>query len=238
NRYEYNLAYFSMLEKDTNSGLNTLTNRHQQVYIANLYRQDFLTKGYTAQLSFLCNNDDGTLRFDTNNFLVRPSPIGVVVQQGQIPFIKQHSVRAYYLGLTGNGHVGRWNISNAFYQALGYDTFNPIAKQRVSIDAQMAALELSRDHDWLRFKASFFWSSGSSNPHSSVARGFDAIFDNPNFAGGFFSFWNREGIRLTGSGVGLVGSDSLIPSLRSSKIQGQANFVNPGLFLWNVGADI
>ena len=31
NRYEYNFAYFSMLEKDTNSGLNTLTNRHQQV---------------------------------------------------------------------------------------------------------------------------------------------------------------------------------------------------------------
>jgi hypothetical protein len=247
NRYEYNLAYFSMLEKDTNSGLNTLTNRHQQVYIANLYRQDFLTKGYTVQLSFLCNNDNGTLRFDTNNFLVRPSPIGLVVQQGQAcgsvagcvpPLVKQHSVRAYYLGLNGNGHVGRWNVSNAFYQALGYDTFNPIARQRVSIDAQMAALELSRDHNWLRFKASFFWSSGSSNPQSPVARGFDAIFDNPNFAGGFFSFWNREGIRLTGSGVGLVGSDSLIPSLRSSKIQGQANFVNPGLFLWNVGTDI
>jgi hypothetical protein len=30
---------------------------------------------------------------------------------------------------------------------------------------------------------------------------------------------------------------SLVPHLRSSKIQGQTNFVNPGLFLLNFGAD-
>ena len=30
---------------------------------------------------------------------------------------------------------------------------------------------------------------------------------------------------------------SLVPDLRSSKIQGQANFVNPGLFLANAGFD-
>jgi len=62
--------------------------------------------------------------------------------------------------------------------------------------------------------------------------------DNSNFAGGFFSFWNREGIRLTGSGVSLVSGGSLIPSLRSSKTQGQANFVNPGIFIYNGSADV
>jgi hypothetical protein len=52
-----------------------------------------------------------------------------------------------------------------------------------------------------------------------------------------FSLWNREGIRLTGSGVALTPPHSLLPSLRSSKEEGQANFVNPGLFLYNAGAD-
>ena len=32
-------------------------------------------------------------------------------------------------------------------------------------------------------------------------------------------------------------ADSLLPDLRSSKTQGQSNFVNPGLFLANFGVD-
>ena len=45
NRYQFNAAYFSMLEKDTNSGLNRFDTRHQNVYIANIFRQDFIRKG-------------------------------------------------------------------------------------------------------------------------------------------------------------------------------------------------
>ena len=70
------------------------------------------------------------------------------------------------------------------------------------------------------------------------ATGFDAILDDPNFVGGQFSFWNRNGIRLTQTGVGLVQPNSLLPSLRSSKTQGQANFVNPGIFIYNAGVDV
>ena len=70
------------------------------------------------------------------------------------------------------------------------------------------------------------------------ATGFDAIFDDPNFVGGQFSFWVRNGIRLTQTGVGLVQPNSLLPSLRSSKTQGQANFVNPGIFIYNGGVDV
>jgi hypothetical protein len=94
------------------------------------------------------------------------------------------------------------------------------------------------DFDYLRFRGSAFWAQGDSNPTDSKATGFDAIFDDPNFAGGQFSFWNRNGIRLTQTGVGLVQPNSLLPSLRSSKTQGQANFVNPGLFLYNAGVDV
>src|SRR5205807_4271854 len=67
------------------------------------------------------------------------------------------------------------------------------------------------------------------------ATGFDSIMDNPNFAGGRFSYWQREQIALFG--VNLIQRESLVPDLRSSKIQGQSNFVNPGLWLFNAGVD-
>ncbi len=70
--------------------------------------------------------------------------------------ILQHGIRAYYLGWTSNGHIGRVNVSHAFYQALGHDTLNPIAGRRVDINGRMAALELSVDKDWVRFRSSFF----------------------------------------------------------------------------------
>ena len=234
NRWQYNLAYFNLLEKNTNSGLNTFARRKQQVIIANLYRQDFLFQGYTAQFSISYNDDQGGIHYDDNGFLVRPSPIGRVIFDNQI---KRHDIHAAYLGWTGDGHIGRINLTNAFYQALGTDTFNPLAGRPVTINAQMAAVEASVDKDWIRFKGSLFYASGSANPQSGQARGFDAIEDFPEFAGGIFSLWNREGIRLTGTDVGLTSPDSLLPSLRSDKDEGQANFVNPGIFLANLGTD-
>ena len=113
---------------------------------------------------------------------------------------------------------------------------NPIANRPQDINAQMAAVELSYDRDWARFRASFFWASGDGNANNRHATGFDSIHDNPNFAGGEFSFWQRQNIPLFG--VNLVQRQSLVPDLRSSKIQGQANFVNPGLQLFNVGMDM
>jgi hypothetical protein len=82
-----------------------------------------------------------------------------------------------------------------------------------------------------------FYTSGDANPRDGRANGFDSVVDLPNFAGGLFSFWNLEAIRLTGSAVSLKSDGSLIPALRSSKEEGQANFVNPGIFLANAGAD-
>jgi len=234
NRWQYNLAYFNLLEKNTNSGLNTWGRRKQQVIVANVYKQDFLFQGYTAQFSVDYNDDAPSIHYDDNGFLVRPSPIGVVIANNQI---QPHAIHVAYLGWTGDGHIGRVNLTHAFYQALGTDSFNPLAGRPVTINAQMAALELSVDKDWIRFKGSAFYASGSANPRSGEARGFDAIEDFPEFAGGIFSLWNREGIRLTGAGVNLTSPDSLLPSLRSDKDEGQANFVNPGIFLANLGTD-
>jgi len=234
-RIEYNAAYFHLLEKNTNSGLNTFHRRDQQVVLGNVYLQDFFFPGYTAEFIAAWNQDDPSIHYDDNGFLVRPAPIGNVVNQGVGPI--SHGIRVGYFGWLGSGHIKRLNLTHAFYQAVGEDTFNPIAGRRVTVNAQMAAAELSLDRDWIRYRISTFYSSGDGNPRDGRARGFDAIVDLPNFAGGLFSFWNREAIRLTGSGVELTTEDSLLPSMRSSKEEGQANFVNPGIFLVNAGAD-
>jgi hypothetical protein len=229
NRWQYNLAYFNFLEKNTNSGINSFALRNQQVIVANAYRQDFLFPGYTAQFSVHYNMDQASIHYDDNGFLVRPSPIGDV---------RPHSVHAAYLGWAGDGHIGWLNLTHAFYQTFGNDSFNPLANRPVTIDARMAALELSVDKDWARFKTSVFYASGDGNPSSGRAHGFDSIDDFPEFAGGIFSLWNREGIRLTGTGVLLTPPNSLLPDLRSSKDEGQANFVNPGILLVNMGTNL
>lgn len=234
-RIEYNLAYFHFLEKNTNSGLNTFARRDQQVILGNIYLQDFFFPGYTAEFIAAWNKDDPSIHYDDNGFLVRPAPIGNVINQGVGPI--PHGIRVGYFGWLGSGHIKRLNLTHAFYQAAGEDTFNPIAGRRVTVNAQMAAAELSLDRDWIRYRVSTFYSSGDANPRDGRARGFDSIVDLPNFAGGLFSFWNREAVRLTGSGVDLTTEGSLLPSMRSSKEEGQANFVNPGIFLVNAGAD-
>jgi hypothetical protein len=228
NRFQYNLALFDIREKDTNSELNTFDDRDQEVIIANLYRQDFIWKGYTAQVSFHANLDHGGTHYDQNGGIVRPAPIGTV---------RPHEVNAYYLGWAGDGHIGRFNISHAFYQALGSDSFNGLAGREVDINAQMAAVELSFDRDWIRYKASFVYASGDSKAEDGNANGFDTILDNPNFTGGPFSYWTRQGFNLGGTFVNLKQRGSLVPNLRTSKSQGQANFVNPGVFIYGAGAD-
>jgi hypothetical protein len=227
-RIEYNAAAFDLLEKDTNSGFNELHRRRAQVYIGNVYIQDFGFPGYTQSFSVHANRDDGELHYDRNGGLVRPAPIGV---------IGTNEVHSYYLGMAGNGHIGRVNVSHAFYQALGHESNNPIAAQRVDINAQMGALELSLDKDWIRFKGATFVASGDGDPSDDEAHGFDAILDIPTFAGGAFSLWNRQGLRLAQTGTGLKSPVSLLPSLRTNKDEGQPNFVNPGVFILNGAAD-
>jgi hypothetical protein len=228
NRYQFNAAYFYMLEKDTNSELNTPHFRDQTVLIANLFRQDTKFHGYTSQFSFHFNDDRPSRHFDENDFIVRPALIGDV---------KPHGIKSYYLGWAGDGHMGRWNISHAFYEVLGHDTHNPIAGRQTDINAQLATAELSLDRDWLRFKGSFFWASGDKKPFDGTARGFDSIQDHQEFAGGAFSFWNSQAIPLTNTAVLLTTPGSLLPDLRSSKTEGQSNFVNPGIFVYNLGAE-
>jgi hypothetical protein len=230
NRYQYNLLYFYQAEKDSFSKLNTFDLRNQSVGVANLYVQDLLFLGWQNAFSVHVDYDDGAnhgTEFDRAGFLVRPDPVGIATP---------HTVAATYLGWTSEGHIDRVNISHAFYQAVGHDTNNPIAGRPIDINAQLAFLELSIDQDWLRYQTSAFFSSGDSDPRDGTGRGFDTILDFPRIMGGEFSYWNRQSIRIADrGGVALMQENSVVPDLRSSKIQGQANFVNPGLIMLNLG---
>lgn len=228
NRWQYNVAAFDMLEKDTYSDLNEFSRRQQQIYLANVFRQDLIWKGYTGELSFLANFDNSSRHYDKNGFITRPAPIGTVAD---------HYVQAYYLGWTGDGHIGWLNIDHAFYQVFGEEGLNGIAGKRVEISAQMAALELSIDKDWLRHKFSIFYGSGDHNPTNSHATGFDTVFDRPFFIGGPFSFFSHQGFNLGGTAVNFKQRDSLVVDFRTSKSEGQSNFVNPGVFIVGYGLD-
>ena len=177
-------------------------------------------------MNILYNHDDPSLHYDQNGFLVRPDPVGVALP---------HTIDSCYLGWTTDGHINRVNVDTAFYWVFGRDDVNPLAGQAQTISAEMAAVELSYDADWVRFRSSLFYASGDSNPFDNKAEGFDMVVDDPNFAGGQFSYWQRQQIKLFG--VNLKQAGSLVPDLRSSKFEGQANYVNPGVFIVNFGAD-
>ena len=249
NVIQYNLAYFNLLDKDTNSGLNTLRWRNQSVYVANMYLQDLPAKGYTLNFSLHYNNDQPSFHIDNNGFLARPSPLGDP---------RPHKVRAGYAGTAGEGHIGRYNVSHAFYYAFGRDERNSIAAQPQHIQAYMGALELAYEVDWRIYRLSVFHASGDDDISDGRAKGFDAIVDNTQFAGGGFlgnplladrglinplfegggvNLLNRQTIPLTAAGVSLFSFNSLLPTLRSNKLQGQASFVNPGVWLANAGLD-
>jgi len=230
-----------MREKDTYSELNTFDSRKQQVLIANIFKQDFIWKGYTAEFSFHMNLDGGGTHYDKNGFLTRPLILGTVDDnesfRGIDGTLRDHDVHSYYLGWTGDGHIGRLNITHALYYVFGEDELNGLAGRKVDISAGMAALELSYDRDWIRYKLSGFYATGDSDPTDRTATGFDTIVDHPFFIGGPFSWYVHQGFNLAGTGVNFKQRDSLVPNLRTSKTEGQSNFVNPGVAILGFGID-
>ncbi|MDZ7687089.1 MAG: hypothetical protein U5O39_20795 [Gammaproteobacteria bacterium] len=95
------------------------------------------------------------------------------------------------------------------------------------------------DFDWRRFRLSFLYASGDDDPFDDKSKGFDSIFENPQFAGADTSYWIRQSVPFVGGGrVALSGRNGVLNSLRSSKELGQSNFTNPGLILLGAGADL
>jgi hypothetical protein len=237
NRYQYNLGWFRRIEKDTNSGLNAtlqhglVTLRHDDVLLANLYRQDTPAPGYTSQLVVVHNrNRESGVAYDDNGVLVRPAALGT--ERG-----RDYDVT--YLGYNGDGHVSTLNLSVALYGVAGHESRGAFADAPDAVRAYFGAVELSRDFSWLRLRTSVAVQSADHDPFDRVATGYDAILENPLFAGADTSFWIREPVPLVAGGrVSLSGRNGLLDSLRSSKDEGQSNFTNPGLLLVGLGADL
>jgi hypothetical protein len=202
----WNIVFFAPVQKDAASALNTFESRQQQIVIANVIRQDFMFPGFNVELAAHYDNDT----------------------------FKDNDVDAFWLEAAADGRIGRWDVSAAFVQALGHDELNPIAGRPVNVNAQLAALELAYPLDWITPKVSALYASGDKNPTDGVGRGFDAIFDNPNFAGDGFSYLNRENIVI--GGTRLSNAFSFLPNMRA-KAADPANFVNPGIILLNAGFD-
>jgi hypothetical protein len=234
NRFQFNLAAFWRLEKDTNSGLNAILRslRDDFVFIANLYRQDFLVPALTSQLTvaYNMNREKNDIEIDTNGFPVRPALLGT---------LRGREYDVVYLGYNADGRIGRVNLTGSFYWALGEDRESFFTGRTSQINAQFAAIEASYDKDWMRLRVSGAYASGDSDPYDDTEGGFDAIFENPVFAGADTSYWIRQTIPFAGGGraVSLNGRNGILNSLRSSKEQGQSNFNNPGLMLLGLGAD-
>jgi hypothetical protein len=236
NRYQYNLGVFRRIEKDINSGLNDLTRsgnvfRDDDLAVANLYVQDFPVLGFTTQGTVVYNrNREGDDNFvDDNGAMQRPSSLGLA---------RGADYDVVYVGLNGDGHFGRWNLTTSLYGAVGTTDRGVFVTQGQDVQAGFAALELSRDYSWVRARLSLAYATGDKDPFDDKAEGFDAIFENPQFAGADTSFYIRQPIPLIGGGrVALSGRNAFLNSLRPSKELGQSNFVNPGLMLVGAGAD-
>lgn len=235
NQWQYNAAWFRRLEKDTNSGLNDVGKRLRadDLFVFNLYRQDsFFVPGFTSQGIILHNRNregDRPDFYNANGFLERPAVFG----SG-----RPHNYDVTYLGYNGDGHIGKWNITASAYYATGTDDRGMFSGRRERIGAKFGALEISRDFDWIRLRASGLYASGDKDPYDGKAQGFDAVLENPQFAGADTSYWIRQAVPLIGGGgVALSMRNGVLPSLRSSREFGQSNFTNPGLHLFGVGAD-
>jgi hypothetical protein len=231
NRWQYNIAYFRRLEKDLNSGLNDVTKspRRDDLLLANVYRQDWPWPGYTSQATVVYNHNDDTRFYDSNGFIERPAAIGL-----QLP----RSYDVTYLGYNGDGHIGRVNLTASGYYAIGRQSHGVFVDESTQIRAGFLAAEASMDFDWIRLRLSGAYASGDKNAYDDKSNGFDAVFENPIFAGADTSYIISQGIPLIGGGgVALVQPHGMLMDLRTSKEQGQSNFDNPGLRLIGIGAD-
>lgn len=234
NRFQYNAAAFARLEKDTNSGLNDVGEdvRRDYVFLANVYRQDTPVPGITSQLTavYNMNREADEIAVDTNGFPARPALIGN---------LRGREYDVGYVGYNADGRLGRLNLTASAYYAFGEDRSNMFTGEDSVIRAYFVAAEPSMDFNWIRVRGSAMLASGDNNPYDDVEEGFDAIFENPQFAGADTSYWIRQSIPFAGGGraVGVNGRNGVLPSLRSSKEEGQSNFINPGIVLLGAGAD-
>jgi len=139
-----------------------------------------------------------------------------------------------YAGVAFFGHVGRFIVQPAVYYAFGQDDLNPVSGSQQDISAYLGFLDVRYPTDFAVWRVGALYASGDSDPSDGNAGGFDSISDSVNVFGGPGSIFVGDQIALPGGQV-VINANSALPSLRGAG--GRSNFVNPGIFVQNVGAD-
>ena len=124
NRYQYNLGFFARLEKDTNSGLNDITQmvRNDYVAVANVYAQDLPVPGFTSELTAIynMNREANDIHTDFNGFPSRPALLGD---------LRPRDYDVVYLGYNGEGPWGGVNLTVTTYGALAQHRHNHLHRR-------------------------------------------------------------------------------------------------------------
>jgi hypothetical protein len=163
NRFQYNLIAAVQVEKDTNSGLNDVTEMPRQSYIfhGNVFRQDFPVVGLTsmASITYNMNRERGDVEIDDNGFPVRPALLGN---------LRARNYDVVYLGYGIDGRIGRMNISAQAYGAFGEDRNNIFTSKPANIRSYFFAAEPSYDIDWIRLRGAVLYASGDGKPFNNT----------------------------------------------------------------------
>ena len=219
-----------MLEKDTYSDLNEFEPARSAGSVANVFRQDFFGKGYTGELSFL-----GQLRRQRAGTTTRTVSSPGPRRSAQCTIITcKPTTSAGPATDTSAGSISTTPFTRC--SAKTASTASP--DERVEINAQMAALELSIDKDWLRHKLSVFYASGDRQSEELDTPPGSTPYSTGRFSSAARSaFMSHQGFNLAGTSVNFKQRDSLVLDFRTSKAEGQSNFVNPGAFIVGYGLD-
>jgi hypothetical protein len=226
--YQYSAGWYRRLPKnaarqnDLGAGIPA-----NDLVMVNLYIQDLGRLGLTSEFVAIYDRS-------------RARGTHVVLNGANATFTTgaHHDYDVVYLGYGADGHFGRLNLTGSVYEVIGRESQGVFTTRATRVQATFAALELSRDFDWIRVRASGLYASGDGDPLDGASHGFDGINQSALFAGADSMFFIHQRLPLVTGAIDLKQRDSLFPSLRSTADTGESNFTNPGLELLGVGADL
>jgi hypothetical protein len=217
NRLRYDAVALKLFQKDAVSGFIDFTKPSEHlVTIGHLVWEDFLVKGWNSEWSVHWNHDPRKQNHDNAD---------------------QLNLDTYYVGTTLSGNLGRFIFNPAIYGVFGNaQHFDDGDKIEHNVRAFTGVFDLEYPFDFWKFRVGFVYASGESGKDigKKTDTGFDAISDAIQLFGGPIDYWVGEDIKF-GKGD-YVRANSLFPSLRGTN--GQANYVNPGLSMTNIGLDV
>jgi hypothetical protein len=228
NIYQYSAGWFRRLPKNparqNELGAGIPAN---DIAMANLYIQDLGWKGLSSEFAVIYDRS-------------RAPGTRVTVANGTTTFTSgvRHDYDVVYLGYSADGHIGTFNLTGSVYEVIGRESEGVFTNASSNVQATFAAVELSRDFDWMRVRASGLYASGDGDATDGSSHGFDGINQAAIFAGADSTFFIHQRIPLVANAIDLKQRDSLFPSLRSAGDTGQSNYTNPGLELVGIGADL